>query len=208
MTELSTPRAASRLSSMRPKAGRRVIVFGLAAIILLIVGGVAGIVIEHLVGAEGANETRIAPYQDWRVTCPPISEATPNCALTQDVQRDTGGLLLQLSVVEAVAGKPLTITVPHGVLLDPGVGFTIGSEPMRVRPYETCSPAGCFALVTLDADTLKSLRANMGGQVTIAVPGATMPVNLPFSLRGFADGYAALERANAQRTGMFSFLYR
>jgi invasion protein IalB len=193
---------------MRPRESRRGIVFGLAAVILLIVGGVAGIVIEHLVGGGAANETRITPYQDWRITCPPITAATPNCALTEDVQRDTGGLLLQLSIVDAIAGKPLTLTVPHGVLLEPGLGFAIGTEPMRVRPYETCTPAGCFALVTLDADTLKSMRANMGGQVTIAVPGATMPVNLPFSLRGFADGYAALERANAQRTGMFSFLYR
>ena len=64
----------------------------------------------------------------------------------------------------------MTIIVPHGVLLEPGLAFAIGNDPMRVRPYETCSNAGCIALVTADADTLKSLRANSAGSVTVAAP--------------------------------------
>jgi invasion protein IalB len=93
-------------------------------------------------------------------------------------------------------------------MLDPGLGFTIGMEPTRVRPYETCDIQGCFANVTMDADTLKSLNGNMGGQVAVAVPNNPQPVAIPFSLRGFADGFAELQRAKSRRSGMFSFLSR
>ena len=207
MTDFSTQRAASGAPSVKRRSGGRGLMLGGVAVLLLIVGAVGGIVLQNVLSSSG-NETRISTYQDWRVTCPPVTEATPSCALAEDVQRNTGGLLMSLSILDTAPSKPLTITVPHGVLLDPGVGFTIGTEPMRVRPYETCTAAGCFAQVTLDADTLKSMRSNTGGQVTIAVPGSTNPVSLPYSLRGFADGYAALEHANGRRTGLFRFLYR
>ena len=93
-------------------------------------------------------------------------------------------------------------------MLEPGLGFTIGTEPTRVRPYETCVAQGCFALVTMDADTLKSLNANMGGQVAVAVPNNPQAVAIPFTLRGFAQGYTELQRLKSRRSGIFSFLSR
>jgi hypothetical protein len=33
-------------------------------------------------------------------------------------------------------------------------------------------------------------------------------VNIPFSLKGFTDGYAELQRATARRNSFFSFLSR
>ena len=72
----------------------------------------------------------------------------------------------------------------------------------------TCTNIGCIALVTVDADTLKALQSNMAGQVSVAAPNNAQPVNIPFSLKGFADGYASLVREHARRTGFFSFLNR
>lgn len=179
------------------------------AVLLLVAGGVITLLGERALGSgPAANEVRITTFQDWRVICPPVTQATPNCALTSEVTRDTGGVLLTLAVVDPAPGTQLRITVPHGVMLDPGLGFTIGMEPTRVRPYETCDIQGCFANVTMDADTLKSLNGNMGGQVALAVPNNPQPVAIPFSLRGFADGYAELQRAKSRRSGMFSFLSR
>jgi invasion protein IalB len=60
----------------------------------------------------------------------------------------------------------------------------------------------------MDADTLKSLNTNMGGRVAVAVPNNAQPVNIPYSLKGFADGFGELQRAKARRTGMLSFLNR
>jgi invasion protein IalB len=55
---------------------------------------------------------------------------------------------------------------------------------------------------------LKSLTTNMAGQVAVAAPNSQQPVNIPFSLRGFAEGYSQLQRAKSRRSGVFSFLTR
>ena len=175
------------------------------ALALLIAGGVIALVGERLLGSgspAGANEVRVTPFQDWRVIC---STAQGGCTLNSDVLRDTGGSLVGLLISDPMPGSMLAITVPHGVMLDSGLGISIGDEPKRVRPYETCNATGCFALVTMDADTLKSLSANMAGQVVV-VPGNGTPVTIPFSLKGFAEGYAELQRVSARRTSIFSFL--
>jgi invasion protein IalB len=178
-------------------------------VLLLLVGGVVALVGERLIGSTGApNETRVTTFTDWRVICPPFNPAQPNCALTLDVLRDTGGVLLTVSMLDPTPNSSLSITVPHGVALDAGLGFSVGSDPMRVRPFETCNASGCIALVTADVDTLKSLSTNMSGQVVIAVAGNTSPVTIPFSLNGFAEGYAELQRAKARRTSVFGFLSR
>ena len=209
MSEISNPR--SRIGGRRLASvnwGRIAKRAGIG-VVLLAAGGVIALAGERLLGGGiAANEVRITTFQDWRVICPPLTEATPNCALTADVLRDTGGILLTISMTDPAPGSTLSLTVPHGVLLEPGLGFTIGSEPVRVRPYETCTNTGCIALVTVDADTLKSLSSNMGGQIAVAAPNSQMPVNIPFSLRGFAEGYGELQRAKARRTGLFGFLNR
>ncbi|MEA2824181.1 MAG: hypothetical protein QOF03_663 [Alphaproteobacteria bacterium] len=176
---------------------------------MLAAGGVMALAGERLFGGRVApNEMRIMTFQDWRVICPPLTDATPNCALTADVLRDTGGILLTISMNDPGPGSQLSLTVPHGVLLEPGLGFMVGSEPVRVRPYETCTNTGCIALVTVDADTLKSLSGNMAGQVSVAAPNAQQPVNIPFSLKGFAEGYGELQRSKTRRTGVIGFLNR
>ena len=176
---------------------------------LLLVGGVLALIGERLLrGAGPPNETRVSTFQDWRVICPPFNPTQPNCALTLDVLRDTGGVLLTVSMLDPAPNSPLSVTVPHGVALDAGMGFSVGTDPMRVRPFETCNNTGCIALVTVDADTLRSLSANMGGQVVVAVAGNTSPVTIPFSLNGFAPGYEELQRAKERRTGVFGFFNR
>jgi invasion protein IalB len=178
-------------------------------VLILLVGGVVALIGERLIGSPPPpNETRVTTFTDWRVICPPFNPAQPNCALTLDVLRDTGGVLLTVSMLDPAPNSPLSITVPHGVALDAGMGFSVGTDPMRVRPFETCNNTGCIALVTVDADTLKSLSSNMGGQVVVAVAGNTSPVTIPFSLNGFAPGYEDLQRAKARRTSFFGFLNR
>lgn len=208
MTEASNQRFPVSSGSMASANWGRIALRAGIVVLLLAVGGLIAFLGEGLFGGIAPNEVRIMTFQDWRVICPPIAPATPNCALTSDVNRDTGGVLLTLSLVDPAPGSQLSLTVPHGVLLDPGVGFSIGNEPTRVRPYETCTNQGCIALVTLDADTLKSLSANMGGRIAVAVPNNAQPVTIPFSLKGFADGYGELQRTKSRRSGLFSFLAR
>jgi invasion protein IalB len=199
------------ISSKRLSRGwdaRRIAVISGLAVLLLVAGGLITLAGQRLLGGGAANEVRIMSFQDWRVICPAVTPAAPNCALTSDVMRDTGGVLLTLSMTDPTPGSTLSLTVPHGVMLDPGIAITIGNEPMRLRPYETCTNVGCIALVTVDADTLKALQSNMGGQVSVAAPNNAQPVNIPFSLKGFAQGYSSLVQEHSRRTGLLSYLTR
>ena len=207
MSEAISQAIRSKPLSRGWSARRIAIVSGLA-VLLLVAGGLITVLGQRLLGAGSANEVRIMTFQDWRVICPAVTATTPNCALSSDVMRDTGGVLLTLSMTDPAPGSSLSLTVPYGVMLDPGIAITIGNEPMRLRPYETCTNAGCIALVTVDADTLKALQSSMGGQVSVAAPNNTQPVNIPFSLKGFAQGYGSLIREHSRRTGFFSFLAR
>ena len=208
MTEASNQRFSVNTRAVRGVNWGKVALRTGIAVLLLVAGGVITLLGERALSGPVANEVRISTFQDWRVICPPVTPTTPNCALTSDVTRDTGGVLLTLSLVDPAPGSQLSLTVPHGVMLDPGLGFAIGNEPTRVRPYETCTNQGCIAMVTMDADTLKSLNGNIEGRVAVAAPNNPQPVVIPFSLKGFADGYGALQRAKARRTGLFSFLSR
>jgi invasion protein IalB len=207
MADIANQRFSVRMPTVTELSPIRIALRAGLALALLIAGGVIALVGERLLGSgnpAGANEVRVTPFQDWRVIC---SNAQGGCTLNSDVLRDTGGSLVGLLVNDPAPGSTLAINVPHGVMLDSGLGFSIGDEPMRVRPYEACNANGCFAFVTMDGDTIKSLSTNMAGQVVV-VPGNGTPVTIPFSLKGFAEGYAELQRASARRTSIFSFLGR
>jgi invasion protein IalB len=205
MSEVTNQHMAAREAPLTAMGATGIAIRALVVAALLLAGGVIALVGERLLGASPpGNEVRVTPFQDWRVVC---SDAQGGCTLNSDVLRDTGGTLVSLVIDDPAPGSTMSVTVPHGVMLEAGLGFSIASEPMRVRPYEACSAAGCFAFVTMDADTLKSLSANMNGQVVV-VPGNGSPVTIPFSLNGFADGYAELQRDKSRRDSFFSFLGR
>jgi invasion protein IalB len=213
MTEFSSQQRYAPLEEQAWSEGRvgRLAIAGGKALALMIVGGLIALLGERLVGGGGggaSNEVRVMPFQDWRVICPPTSQAGAACSLNSDVLRDTGGNLMSLVLNDPAVGSSMSITVPHGVQLDAGLGFSAGDGALQVRPYETCTAAGCFAFVPVSADVLKNLQNNMGGQVVVALPGNTQPVAINFSLRGFKEGYAALEKEKGRRGSVFGFLTR
>src|SRR5262245_58111010 len=109
----------SQVAVMRPPMWRRMLsvrsaLRGALVLVLLRVGGVVALIGERLLGPGAApNETRVTTFTDWRVICPPFNPAQPNCALTLDVLRETGGVLLTVSMLDPAPNSQLSITVPH-----------------------------------------------------------------------------------------------
>lgn len=208
MSDISNTGLSRKTRSFGGGAGRKSILVLLGVVILLAGAGLA-VLGEHLLfGASNAKEVRVVPFDDWRVICPPPGQTANPCTLNMDVLRDTGGTLMSMVLDNPNPGSVLAVTVPHGVALDSGLGFATGNDPLTVRPYETCTSAGCIAFITLDANLLKSMSANMKGNVVVALPGNANPVSVPFSLKGFNDGYAELQRAKSRRDSIFAFLDR
>ncbi len=178
---------------------RRVLMIAIPVLIFF-AGALTAIVGQRLLSSGGADEIRILAFEDWRVVCPPRSDEA-DCELSSNVVPGQ----ISMVVDDPTLGSRLRVIVPHGVFLDPGLGFSIGDQPLQVYQFETCVQAGCFVLVTIDTTTLELLRENMNGEVVV-VPAAGTPVTVPYSLNGFAEGFDALVDERARRNSMWSFL--
>jgi invasion protein IalB len=201
--------------------------------LFLVIGGVVALLGERLIDAlfVTENETRVQAFEDWRLVCPPavvppapppppppaegetappappVPTEIPPCALTIEVVNNAGALV---ALAMNDPSSRIVVTVPHGVALEPGLGFAVGTEAMRIHPYETCTAVGCVAHVPADAETLRLMQESTGGEITVVPRNVAQPepVKIPFSLNGFAEGHAALAREAARRSSVWRFLSR
>jgi invasion protein IalB len=191
----------SETTTDAPRNGMGVALKVLLFVAIFFAGAVTTLLAQRLVLADGGDETRVIAFENWRVICPPTSEAELNCSLTSEVVPGQ----VQLVLEDPTLGSRLRVIVPHGVFLDPGLGFSVGDQPLQIYQYETCMPVGCFADVPLDTQMLTNLRNNMSGEVVV-VPAAGSPVSVPYSLSGFGEGYDSLVNESERRSSMWSFL--
>lgn len=191
------------MSRMRPTGIVGIVIVVVIAILLFVIGWFAAVLTNHM-GTANRDEVTITAFKDWRVICPPAKQKDTKCVLNMDVAREGGDTLLRFSLTDAEPNPNLMMTVPHGVLLDQGVGLSITGLDMKVRPYETCDAIGCLANLQVDEQTLNAMKSNQKAQIVV-VPGNGKPVAVPFSLNGFGDGYAELQSANSSRS-FWSFL--
>jgi invasion protein IalB len=141
-----------------------------------------------------------AYIQDWRLTCPPKTVTSTACALQQSiVERGTNVTIADISVARGVAADTLTIVVPLGVLVGPGLAFSAGTSATLAVPFTTCAQSGCIAITTLTPNQLSQMESAAGGQITI-VGRDGRPVNLSYSLKGFADAMRERDRDWRRRT--------
>jgi invasion protein IalB len=166
------------------------------ALVFMVVGGAAALVGQSMLTGRSTNEVSIKRYQDWRVVCSPANDKGEGggCRLEATIARQDGGTLLSLAIDNTEPGSQMSIVVPHGVLLERGLGFSVGDGSLKVFPYETCVPQGCVVLVGLDSETLKAMRSAQAGQVVL-VPGNGQALPIPFSLKGFNEGLEGLDDA-------------
>jgi invasion protein IalB len=165
----------------------------------VVVGAVAGWFGHSLVAAP-ASVPSISMYQDWRLACPSPSDAKGSCAMVQDVVDERSRAeIAHLALGKTKTGLEMVITMPYDVLLAPGMGIAIGSDPVRVYPYQTCNSVGCIATLPVDDKMLASLRNAKQARVLFAMLN-NKPVGLPFSLNGFNEANDAFSNNEARRT--------
>ena len=132
------------------------------------------------------------PQPQWVKLCSPDPNTKKNvCDVREEVTDDTGQQLLASATVQTTQDDPkmlFIVSVPPGMLLQPGVQITIDTnQPMPLK-YTICEPNACFADTDFTADNLKAIRA--GKQLTIAaIDESGQQVSMPLSLTGFAKAY-------------------
>ena len=143
--------------------------------------------------AQGAVRST---HGDWELRCDtPPGAQSEQCVVMQFVtaeDRDNVGLtVIALKTADGQA-QILRILAPLGVLLPRGLGLRIDNDDMGSAGFVRCLPNGCVAEVIMDAALIAKLS---GGETATFVIFQTPEegIGIPISLKGFGEGYQALQ---------------
>lgn len=188
-------RSAEDLSALKQVMAKFIVRF-ILCILLLAVGGAAGYAAAKLLRTDD-NSTVITVFQDWRLVCPPLGERS--CHADQDVvDGRTGAVLVHLAVDGSNGARGVTITLPHNLLIPPGIALKVGDSTAQAFPYDLCDRVGCIVPIRVDANGEAKLRNAQRGSITV-VDAQNKPVTVQFSLRGLGDALDVLDRTASAR---------
>ena len=132
-------------------------------------------------------QVKAEPSQpEWTKVCGTDQNTkTEICYTTRDFVSDQGQPVLALAVYDVKGPQPQKVVrfvMPLGLLLQPGLRFTVDQGQAVAGRYVMCLPNGCFAEAQVKDDFIASLKkgANlnvsvqnqMGREITFAVPAA------------------------------------
>ena len=140
-------------------------------------------------------------FKDWQTACekPPAKEGQEveeQCYIFQNISmKDTKKRLLLIAIGYVGGdGKPAAImTLPLGILLPPGVGFTVGDSKPQQVPVRQCIPNGCRAVLQLSDALIANMKKGTQAQVTLHDMSGR-PIGVPVSLLGFTAGFNSLKK--------------
>ncbi|MGO4386082.1 invasion associated locus B family protein [Microvirga sp. 2YAF29] len=132
-------------------------------------------------------QVKAEPSQpEWTKVCGKDQNTnTEICYTTRDFVSDQGQPVLALAVYDIKGQQPQKVVrfvMPLGLLLAPGLRFTVDQGQAVAGRYVMCLPNGCFAEAQVKDDFIASLKkgANLnvsvqnqaGREITFAVPAA------------------------------------
>ncbi|HUO92062.1 MAG TPA: invasion associated locus B family protein [Rhizomicrobium sp.] len=165
-----------------------------AAIGAFVLGAAVALGAEHFVfkarDQRDAMST-IGGFQGWRLSCPPRTDKSGICMMSEALARRQGGqVFAELSIApDKDKTDQLTVVAPLGIFLLPGAKVAVGNTVKTVS-YKTCLPGGCIATLPIDKGLADAMSKGSSIQVTvITADGKSVPLN--FSLSGFGDAMAA-----------------
>jgi invasion protein IalB len=168
----------------------------------LVIGLILGWMIRGVATWSTTTQT-VTTYLDWRTACPPSLLKDQKCQMVQDVlDSKSGSTVAQISIGNLAGKDELAVTLPLGVALEPGVGLTLGTDPVRVFAYRTCGQSGCIAALALDDKIKAALNTAKDGRVLFAGLDGK-PVAVPLSLKGYGDALRAYHSNDAKRSSWF-----
>lgn len=146
--------------------------------------------------APAAPAPTIRNFEDWAMQCErPQGAQRDSCYLfQQQVVTDSNQRLMLVTVGQLTPqGVPLVaITLPLGVRLPVGMAVKIDDNPQFAPTFQACMPDGCVATTTLDSAILRQLNSGKQGVVAFINHINGQRMDLPISLKGFANAYKAL----------------
>ncbi len=112
------------------------------------------------------------------------------CMTTQDFTAETGQPLASAAIREVKddPNKKFIVSVPVGMLLQPGTRVVIDQQPPLSLKYEICFPNGCFAGMDVNAEFVTKLKKSQSMTIqALQMGGRTLNFVLP--TKEFAKAY-------------------
>ncbi|WP_046865219.1 invasion associated locus B family protein [Microvirga massiliensis] len=144
---------------------------------------------------EGPTVVQVKPepsQPDWTKVCGKDQAANAEiCYTTRDFVSDQGQPVLAVAVYDVKAQQPQRIVrflMPLGLLLQPGIRFSVDNGQATAGRYAICFPNGCFAEANVPNDFVNSLKR--GANINISVQNqAGREVTFAVPLVGFAKAF-------------------
>lgn len=134
-------------------------------------------------------------FKDWTVVCEKLPTSGKEiCNIFQNVTNEQDKVVLQIAIgyPPGVSEPQVLLTLPLGVMLQPGLEFTGGKAKAVRIPFNVCVNNGCVAVTKLNADTIKGMKAGTKGSVKFAASRKQI-VEIPISLSGFTAAFKSLK---------------
>lgn len=148
---------------------------------------------------QQAPQRTTASYEDWTVRCE--TRTTPPARLCEMVQAVTAqgqqAPLAQIAIGRASKADPFKIVfqLPVNVFVPSGVRLTLDAKDKPLGAgFRSCVPAGCFADMDLNNDTIKRMRGRAEQGRFEFKDAAQRDVAVPISFKGFDAALDALAK--------------
>jgi len=141
-------------------------------------------------------------FGDWIFACKALGPEKTVCAIVQNIDYQTEQVqkrLLTLTVrrlqsPESKTSKTILLArLPLGIFLPSGVAARIDETEQFPMFVQTCSQMGCEAVVELDKQKLRGMKAGKKLFIGFKVQANSKVVTIPASLIGFSKGIAVLK---------------
>ncbi len=83
------------------------------------------------------------------------------------------------------------LAVPTGVLIAPGIQFSVGDRALQKLPYSLCAPDHCEAILNMDQDTPKALSTHDSAQFLVTGSNGAV-AKFTVNLKGFEEALATV----------------
>lgn len=142
---------------------------------------------------QGAPASVVVPgiNTPWTKVCGTEQSVNKQiCMTSQDFTAETGQPLASAAIRELQDDptKKFIVSVPIGMLVQPGTRVVIDQQPPIALKYEICFPNGCFASMDVNADFVAKLKkAQMITIQALQMGGRTLNFQIP--AKDFAKAY-------------------
>jgi invasion protein IalB len=141
-------------------------------------------------------------HGDWSVRCFNFESPAP-CDIIQIGTNPTTQqrvLLISIAYLPNADAYAAQVIVPLGVTLSRGLSLDAGEASLVGVKYSRCERDGCYVEIAIPQETITALsNRTEGTNITMYAYGQAEPLEMPFSVTGFAEAVGRMREEATDR---------